>query len=343
MLRLRIPRLKRRWPQRFALAAAQASPAGLLPGMVAGAAAGAGAAYCVVTFSRQDPVAEALERLPRRVILVRHGESEGNADHTLYRTKADNSIELTEKGSEEARKAGERIKGVLGDDKVHIFVSPFVRTLQTARNIRLAFEDQILQTHVTPQIREQEFGNLQGDDFRLFRKEQQLVGRLFYRFPTGESGCDVYDRVKVWWDSLLKINERPKSQQADSIVVVTHGLTMRLILMQLYGWSADTFHAVWNAGNCDMYVLRKDLNRAGFSPYVLCREEGDFPRSSATVVVEFSTGEQKPCLLSEYLSIPQPRTLQQGCVLQMLEKQHGIDPNTVTSIDFFGGKVAKFR
>ena len=30
------------------------------------------------------------------------------------------------------------------------------------------------------------------------------------------------------------------------------GLTMRLILMHLGGWSPNTFHSVWNANNCDM-------------------------------------------------------------------------------------------
>ena len=44
--------------------------------------------------------------LPKRVILVRHGESEGNADHTRYRTKADNLIELTPRGMEQAEAVG---------------------------------------------------------------------------------------------------------------------------------------------------------------------------------------------------------------------------------------------
>lgn len=69
-----------------------------------------------------------------------------------------------------------------------------------------------------PRLREQEFGNLQGDEFIKYREEQTKViwagrtffpkllrlfvasifqiGRFWYRFPTGESGADVYDRVK---------------------------------------------------------------------------------------------------------------------------------------------------
>ena len=33
--------------------------------------------------------------LPKRIVLVRHAASEGNADVTLYRTKPDNSIDIT--------------------------------------------------------------------------------------------------------------------------------------------------------------------------------------------------------------------------------------------------------
>ena len=62
--------------------------------------------------------------LPRYVILVRHGESQANADHTLLRRKADNLIELTALGSEQARAVGRRILGVVGHDAcVHIYVS----------------------------------------------------------------------------------------------------------------------------------------------------------------------------------------------------------------------------
>ena len=33
-----------------------------------------------------------------RLVLVRHGESQGNVDHTIYRTTADNALHLTKKG-----------------------------------------------------------------------------------------------------------------------------------------------------------------------------------------------------------------------------------------------------
>mmetsp|Transcript_16957 Transcript_16957/g.28267 ORF Transcript_16957/g.28267 Transcript_16957/m.28267 type:complete len:352 (-) Transcript_16957:170-1225(-) len=279
--------------------------------------------------------------LPRRIILVRHGESEGNADSSLYRTTADNLIELTDQGVRQAKAVGERIKQLLNDDTCHIIVSPFERTLQTSRNLRLAIEKNVRHTYVEPRIREQEFGNLQGDDFRDFRREQTKIGRFFYRFPTGESGADVYDRTKAWWnDTVIGINLRPGYEPVDALVVVTHGLTMRLILMQLYGWSPNTFSSVWNAGNCAMYVLQLDESEfaRGLAPYKLDRTQGDFPASSIDVHVTFKNGQpNRKLTLSDYLSIPAPRTtyIALQSAKEALAQQHGLAADDIDTVDFF--------
>ena len=174
--------------------------------------------------------------LPRRVILLRHGESEGNADHTLYRTKPDNLIELTARGQKQALIAGQRIQAITGGGSIMMYTSPYVRTVQTARAVFSVVGEQVSGNHIEPRIREQEFGNLQDEGFSSLRRAQNQVGRFWYRFPTGESGADVYDRVKQWWhESVLRVNIRPGQQDVDTILVTTHGLTMRLILMQLQG------------------------------------------------------------------------------------------------------------
>ena len=208
-------------------------------------------------------------------------------------------------------KAGERISSIIGPHRrCHLYVSPFQRTLQTARNIRRAFSRQIDHTYVESRIREQEFGNLQGSDFTTFRKEQNHVGRFWYRFPTGESGADVYDRVKSWWsEGVLGVNTRAGVPPVDALVVVTHGLTMRFVLMQLYGWSPTTFHSVWNAENCDVYVLRKDLSRPGASPYVVDASAGDTPKSSTELLVTFKPGASYPSRLKSAATSPVESTV----------------------------------
>ncbi|MCE0481815.1 hypothetical protein HAX54_039888 [Datura stramonium] len=63
-------------------------------------------------------------RWPKRIILVRHGESE------KYNSQ---------KGIEQAKKAGELSRGVVGKSKVYFYVSPFLRTRETLNEIGAAF------------------------------------------------------------------------------------------------------------------------------------------------------------------------------------------------------------
>ncbi|CAJ1937906.1 unnamed protein product [Cylindrotheca closterium] len=312
------------------------------------------------------------QRMPSMIILVRHGESEGNADHTLYRTKPDNLVELTQKGMKQAHKAGKRVEKVfnsidvqahekrksLGEDtsgthtaairRIHLVISPFERTRQTAAAMRPWFAHRIVRTNLEPRIREQEFANLQGHDFGDFRKEQKRVGRFWYRFPTGESGSDVYDRVKSWWqDDVMNVNERYGFEKVDAMVVVTHGLTMRFVLMQLFGWSPTTFHSVWNADNCSMYVLRKDLSKPGPSPYVFDEVSGDAPQSSIDLKVEFDGFHNKIYKLHDYLKIPPPRTRHLNEVKAKLAEQYPeVDKDRISSVvflPFMEGAVAEQR
>ncbi|MGK3736230.1 MAG: broad specificity phosphatase PhoE [Bacillariaceae sp.] len=256
--------------------------------------------------------------LPELVILVRHGESEANVDNTVWWKKADHEIELTMKGQKQAADAGKRINDILNsynnnnDNKrriirnIHLHVSPFQRTIQTARYARPYFDNQyntnnsnnknneptekriVKEYHLCTRLREQEFGNTQNSQFQLHREEQKKVGRFWYRFPTGESGADVLDRVQSWWeDTLLNTNERYGYEHCDAVIVFSHGLTVRLILCQLFAWSINTFHSVYNARNCDLYVLKKDLIERGRSPYILDGINGELPKSSIDICVTF--------------------------------------------------------
>ncbi|CAE8591165.1 unnamed protein product [Polarella glacialis] len=318
----------------------------LLAATIAGAIAGA----IVTKLTPRPPNRDILrelsdarrQRLPSLIILVRHGQSEGNADETLYRNKADNRMELTKLGSIQSVAAGKRIKELAGEQKVRFYVSPFERTLQTARNILFTSfnASKVVDVSVDPRIREQEFGNLQGTKFKFYKQAHQ-EHRFWYRFPTGESGADVYDRTTQWWDSAMRRHTRERASEI--VVVVTHGLTMRLILMQLFHWSPNTFHTVWNPSNCGVYVLRKDLSVKGEWPYVLDEVKGDKVASSIDLVVEFRNGEKKTLQLQDYLSIAPPRTLQFDTVRDMLARQHGLDPAQIESIDFFGGTFQKHK
>ena len=72
---------------------------------------------------------------PFRIILVRHGESQGNLDETVYCHVADSKVSLTPLGQLQAEEAGRKLRAICEKDghdqwRVHFYVSPYKRTLQ---------------------------------------------------------------------------------------------------------------------------------------------------------------------------------------------------------------------
>lgn len=150
-----------------------------------------------------------LVALPKRLILIRHGESEANVDRSKYATTPDWQIALTEKGKAQAMDCGRRLQRLVKDDDLFIYYSPYKRTRQTLEGIRSFLNpEQILGEREDERLREQEMGNYQplpdtgGMDQQW--AERNRYGRSYYRFPSGESGLDVFDRVGSFFDALLK-------------------------------------------------------------------------------------------------------------------------------------------
>ena len=95
----------------------------------------------------------------KRIILIRHGESEGNRNVDIYATVPDHAIGLTDRGREQARQCGQKLRQLMGDDETCTFyVSPFHRSKETCEYISKAFpEEKIRKIREDPRIREQEW------------------------------------------------------------------------------------------------------------------------------------------------------------------------------------------
>mmetsp|Transcript_59805 Transcript_59805/g.96707 ORF Transcript_59805/g.96707 Transcript_59805/m.96707 type:complete len:159 (-) Transcript_59805:356-832(-) len=114
-----------------------------------------------------------------------------------------------------------------------------------------------------PRLREQEWGNLQRPDKQPEQlRLRDIVGRFYYRFPQGESGSDVYDRVGAFWDSLFRdtIHEHwiRRKGPIDTYIIVTHGLTLRILCMYYFRWCVERFANLHNPRNCEHWVMEKD-------------------------------------------------------------------------------------
>eukprot|EP00913_Durusdinium_trenchii_P031395 g29395.t1 len=174
---------------------------------------------------------------PRRIILVRHGESVGNRDKTAYQHTPDSKIELTPLGELQGAAAGQQIRTLVGNGTVRFFYSPYMRTRQTLQEILKAFKGQQIEMCAEPRLREQDFGNFQEWTGSWRRK----FGRFYYRFPNGEAGTDVFDRVSDFWSSLLRSMD---TSPVENLVLVTHGLLMRIFCMVYFHWTVEDFREI---------------------------------------------------------------------------------------------------
>lgn len=189
-----------------------------------------------------------------RLILLRHGESIGNIDESAFCRIPDHSMVLTEVGEQQARVAGQRLRDALGTGLIDVFISPYRRTWQTFR--LLGLDDRVRRVREEPRLREQDWGNLQqqADQVRQ-RQERDAFGHFFYRLASGESGADVYDRVTGFLSGLTAPASRIREEPDPTVLLITHGLTLRLACMALMGWTVAQFEALSNPPNGDFRVL----------------------------------------------------------------------------------------
>jgi broad specificity phosphatase PhoE len=189
-----------------------------------------------------------------KVVLLRHGECLGNVDESAYTRIPDHALALTAHGEQQAMAAGPRIKELVGDARLGVYVSPYRRTLRTFALLGLA----PAWTVQEPRLREQDWGNLQdAEGQRRHREERDFFGHFFYRLPNGESGADVDDRLAAFLDGL-EVRLHKDERHPKTVLVVSHGLTIRLLCRRLFDWSIELFESLSNVDTCENRVLDHD-------------------------------------------------------------------------------------
>ena len=153
-----------------------------------------------------------LEMSDTRIILVRHGQSQGNvaaeraaAEHLakIDVPARDADVELSDLGIEQARAMGQWLAKLPDDQRPDLlWTSPFRRARQTAEEATgVAGMD--LPTHVDERLRDRDMGitdMLTSDGIQAKYPEETerraWLGKFYYRPPGGESWADVALRVR---------------------------------------------------------------------------------------------------------------------------------------------------
>ena len=193
---------------------------------------------------------------PERILLIRHGKSEGNADRKRLESVPDYALNLTPEGLEQARLAGREISRLIGDETLQVYLSPYYRTRQTYQQISESIAGNVVRVFEDLRLREQDWGHLRELELNeQIKQERSKFGHFYFRIPDGESGADVYDRVSTFLETLHRDFEKPDYPK--NVLIVTHGMTLRLFLMRWFHWSVEEFEALRNPGNCQIVVMQK--------------------------------------------------------------------------------------
>lgn len=160
------------------------------------------------------------------VFLLRHGQTDWNADNNRYCGRTD--LSLTPFGIEQANKVREQLKGYRFSG---VYSSPLKRAYQTAQIIspQIVIKDE--------RLIELDFGSWEGKTKQEFINENSILWEDWMRDPfsykaggTGESGEDALKRVNGFFTDLMR-----KSLNDERFLIVAHNGLNRLFLAYKLG------------------------------------------------------------------------------------------------------------
>lgn len=182
-----------------------------------------------------------------RILFVRHGQIQANVDKRWHGW-TDSS--LTSTGQQQASRAGKHLKR--RHPKIAaIYASPLERTRHTAQAIGDALS---LDIQIADGLKEYGIGEWEGVRFEELRDQHKFFDRLKqdpnFAPKDGESMNDVSSRA------LDSVTTLAKKHRGETIVAVSHGAAMALILANLlhqdpYEWGRYFFE---NTGITELHV-----------------------------------------------------------------------------------------
>jgi broad specificity phosphatase PhoE len=212
----------------------------------------------------------------RLLVLVRHGESEGNIDHSIYARKKNFDIGLTEKGKEQSRLAGQHIRDFINsieidraDVKTNLWISavyycsPYARAKETLKELHRVIHPSGSYDDYREELlcSEQGWGEAEGTagyaayidgllNPSVAAREKHLkdiLDHIRYRPTRGENLMDVYIRAGLFMEKLNWLATDPLA------IVSAHKGFLTMLHYYLVGGmpSIDEFPMLGLAGSTD--------------------------------------------------------------------------------------------
>ena len=166
-----------------------------------------------------------------KLVLVRHGQSIWN-EKNLFTGWRD--VGLTDKGVEEAKKAGLLLKEANVDFDV-MFTSSLERAKKTGDIILGCMDQSNIEVVSDTALNERDYGELTGmnkDEARKnFGESQVQIWRRSYDVspPGGESLRNTFERVLPYFNKYIF----PRLKNGESVLITAHGNSLRSLVKHL--------------------------------------------------------------------------------------------------------------
>lgn len=191
------------------------------------------------------------------LVLVRHGESEWNAQG-LWAGLTD--VALNEKGKKEAEISANALRNI----KFEIaFVSALKRAKETFNIIKDILNLSDIPLFENESLNERNYGDFTGKNKwqikqDLGEEEFQKIRRNWnYPIPNGETLKDVYDRVTAYYQQSVL----PQLQNGKNVIIVAHGNSLRALVKYLDNISDEDVSKLEIAtGEIYVYQIDKEGN-----------------------------------------------------------------------------------
>ena len=163
------------------------------------------------------------------LVLLRHGESQWNLEN---RFTGWIDVPLSTRGEEEARNAGEKLKGYRFS---RAFTSVLIRANDTLRIVLEVIGQTSIPVEHDQALNERHYGDLQGlnkaETAARYGDAQVKIWRRSYDVspPNGESLKDTASRVIPYWKKQIL----PHIVKDENILIVAHGNSLRALVMHL--------------------------------------------------------------------------------------------------------------
>ncbi|EHW0692293.1 histidine phosphatase family protein [Vibrio parahaemolyticus] len=154
--------------------------------------------------------------MTRRIFVLRHGETEFNADKKL---QGHCNSSLTSKGSDQARRVGTTLKQYVENRPFRVYSSTLGRALQTSQIVCEELNYSYENLNKEPRLKEFSLG--EWEQKTIPSLEQEIPNLLaqndwYLQAPNCETYESVRERLSSWLSDVA---------HDEDIVVVSHGLT----------------------------------------------------------------------------------------------------------------------